>query len=228
MSSEEQPRQPGRDPGAEPEVNAETDAEANDEASTSENPEPIEEPQGSISDPDFGEPNENSEPAEEEGLAEEESVTPEEELTILAAELDDVRQERDRYLDSLMRLKAEFDNSRKRQQREKERILLSASEKLVTELLPVLDNLDRALEVDGDVRDGVRATRDQFVDVLGREGLLPVDSDGQAFDPNVHEAVMGQPSDEHQEGTILQTFQRGYVLNGRPIRTAKVVVAKQV
>lgn len=228
MSSEEQPRQPGRDPGAEPEVNAETDAEANDEASTSENPEPIEEPQGSISDPDFGEPNESSEPAEEEGLAEEESVTPEEELAILAAELDDVRQERDRYLDSLMRLKAEFDNSRKRQQREKERILLSASEKLVTELLPVLDNLDRALEVDGDVRDGVRATRDQFVDVLGREGLLPVDSDGQAFDPNVHEAVMGQPSDEHEEGTILQTFQRGYVLNGRPIRTAKVVVAKQV
>lgn len=228
MSSEEQPRQPGRDPGAEPEVNAETDAEANDEASTSENPEPIEEPQGSISDPDFGEPNESSEPAEEEGLAEVESVTPEEELAILAAELDDVRQERDRYLDSLMRLKAEFDNSRKRQQREKERILLSASEKLVTELLPVLDNLDRALEVDGDVRDGVRATRDQFVDVLGREGLLPVDSDGQAFDPNVHEAVMGQPSDEHEEGTILQTFQRGYVLNGRPIRTAKVVVAKQV
>lgn len=227
MSSEEQPRQPGQDPGAEPEVNAETSAEANDDANTSENSEPIDEPQGSISDPDFGEPDEKSENAEE-YLTEEESVTPEEELAALTAELDGVRQERDRYLDSLMRLKAEFDNSRKRQQREKERILLSASEKLVTELLPVLDNLDRALEVDGDVRDGVRATRDQFVDVLGREGLLPVDSDGQAFDPNVHEAVMGQPSDEHEEGTILQTFQRGYVLNGRPIRAAKVVVAKQV
>ncbi|MBA2344543.1 MAG: nucleotide exchange factor GrpE [Rubrobacter sp.] len=227
MSSEEQPRQPGQDPGAEPEVNAETSAEANDDANTSENSEPIDEPQGSISDPDFGEPDEKSENAEE-YLTEEESVTPEEELAALTAKLDGVRQERDRYLDSLMRLKAEFDNSRKRQQREKERILLSASEKLVTELLPVLDNLDRALEVDGDVRDGVRATRDQFVDVLGREGLLPVDSDGQAFDPNVHEAVMGQPSDEHEEGTILQTFQRGYVLNGRPIRAAKVVVAKQV
>lgn len=227
MSSEEQPRQPGQDPGVEPEVNAETSAEANDDANTSENSEPIDEPQGSISDPDFGEPDESSENAEE-NLTEEESVTPEEELAALTAKLDGVRQERDRYLDSLMRLKAEFDNSRKRQQREKERILLSASEKLVTELLPVLDNLDRALEVDGDVRDGVRATRDQFVDVLGREGLLPVDSDGQAFDPNVHEAVMGQPSDEHEEGTILQTFQRGYVLNGRPIRAAKVVVAKQV
>jgi len=227
LSSEEQPRQPGQDPGAEPEVNAETSAEANDDANTSENSEPIDEPQGSISDPDFGEPDESSENAEE-NLTEEESVTPEEELAALTAKLDGVRQERDRYLDSLMRLKAEFDNSRKRQQREKERILLSASEKLVTELLPVLDNLDRALEVDGDVRDGVRATRDQFVDVLGREGLLPVDSDGQAFDPNVHEAVMGQPSDEHEEGTILQTFQRGYVLNGRPIRAAKVVVAKQV
>ena len=95
------------------------------------------------------------------------------------------------------------------------------------ELLPVLDNLDRALEAEGDIREGVRATRDQLVDVLGNEGLLPVASDGQPFDPNVHEAVMGQPSEEHEEGTILQTFQRGYVLNGKPIRAAKVVVARQ-
>jgi molecular chaperone GrpE len=64
--------------------------------------------------------------------------------------------------------------------------------------------------------------------VLGDEGLLPVASDGQPFDPNVHEAVMGQVSEEHEEGTIIQTFQRGYVLNGKPIRPAKVVVAKQV
>ena len=135
--------------------------------------------------------------------------------------------ERDQYLDSLRRLKAEFDNSRKRQERERARILESASEKLVQELLPVLDNLDRALESEGDIREGVRATREQLADVLANEGLLPVASDGQPFDPNVHEAVMGQPSEEHEEGTVLQTFQRGYVLNGRAIRPAKVVVAKQ-
>jgi molecular chaperone GrpE len=150
------------------------------------------------------------------------------EATVLSGELEATRRERDQYLDALQRLKAEFENSRKRQERERIRILSMASERLVQELLPVLDNLDRALEAGGDIREGVQATRDQLADVLGEEGLLPVASDGQPFDPNVHEAVMGQVSEEHEEGTIIQTFQRGYLLNGKPIRTAKVVVAKQV
>jgi molecular chaperone GrpE len=147
--------------------------------------------------------------------------------TVLSVELEATRRERDQYLDALRRLKAEFENSRKRQERERSRILSLASERLVQELLPVLDNLDRALEAGGDIREGVQATRDQLAEVLGEEGLLPVASDGQPFDPNVHEAVMGQFSEEHEEGTIIQTFQRGYVLNGKPIRPAKVVVAKQ-
>ena len=149
-------------------------------------------------------------------------------LMALSEELDATRLERDQYLDALRRLKAEFENSRKRQERDRERIFSMASEKLVQELLPVLDNLDRALEAGGDIREGVHATRDQLADVLANEGLLPVASDGQPFDPNVHDAVMGQPSEEHEEGTIIQTFQRGYLLNGKPIRPAKVVVAKQV
>jgi molecular chaperone GrpE len=149
------------------------------------------------------------------------------EATVLSEELEATRRDRDQYLDALRRLKAEFENSRKRQERERIRVLSMASERLVQELLPVLDNLDRALEAGGDIREGVQATRDQLAEVLGDEGLLPVASDGQAFDPNVHEAVMGQVSEEHEEGTIIQTFQRGYLLNGKPIRTAKVVVAKQ-
>jgi molecular chaperone GrpE len=149
------------------------------------------------------------------------------EATVLSVELEATRRERDQYLDALQRLKAEFENSRKRQERERIRVLSMASERLVQELLPVLDNLDRALEAGGDIREGVQATRDQLAEVLGDEGLLPVASDGQPFDPNVHEAVMGQVSEEHEEGTIIQTFQRGYLLNGKPIRTAKVVVAKQ-
>ena len=169
-------------------------------------------------------------PARESG-AEEEPDTPEgveEELAALNAQLEEARRERDEYLGALRRLKAEFENSRKRLERERSRILETASERLVVELLPVLDNLDRALEAEGDIRQGVRATRDQLVDVLGNEGLIAVASDGQPFDPNVHEAVMGQPSEEHEEGTILQTFERGYLLRGKPIRPAKVVVAKQV
>ena len=149
------------------------------------------------------------------------------EATVLSGELEATRRERDQYLDALQRLKAEFENSRKRQERERIRVLSMASERLVQELLPVLDNLDRAREAGGDIREGVQATRDQLAEVLGDEGLLPVASDGQPFDPNVHEAVMGQVSEEHEEGTIIQTFQRGYLLNGKPIRTAKVVVAKQ-
>ena len=196
--------------------------------------EPIEEAQGTPADPGTIE---DAEIAEESGdspspglddLVEEAPGVAEEELAAVAAELDLARKERDEYLEALRRLKAEFENSRKRQERELAQIRERASEKLIAELLPVLDNLDRALESDGDIRVGVQATREQLADVLAREGLIIVASDGQHFDPNVHEAVMGQPSQEHEEGTILQTFERGYVLNGKPIRPAKVVVARQV
>jgi molecular chaperone GrpE len=191
--------------------------------------EPVEEAQGSPGDPaSLEQTGEDPGTIGEEPPIEEEPADAASESPALAEELEAARRERDEYLDALQRLKAEFENSRKRQQRERARILETASERLVVELLPVLDNLDRALEAEGDIREGVRATRDQLADVLGREGLLPVASDGQPFDPNVHEAVMGQPSEEHEEGTILQTFERGYVLNGKPIRPAKVVVAKQV
>jgi molecular chaperone GrpE len=182
-------------------------------------PEMIEEAQGSPGDPTNLQ--RAVEDTEEPGVAEEG-------LAALSEELEATRRERDEYLDTLRRLKAEFENSRKRQERERARILETASERLVVELLPILDNLDRALEAEGDIHEGVRAIRDQLVSALGKEGLLPVASDGQHFDPNVHEAVLSQPTEEHEEGTILQTFQRGYLLNGKPIRPAKVVVAKQV
>lgn len=160
------------------------------------------------------------------GTEEPETVEPEQ-VVALTEELEAVRAERDEHLDSLKRLRAEFENSRKRQEREKERILETASEKLVKELLPVVDNFDRALEAEGDIREGVRSTRDQLVNVLDEEGLSTVESDGEPFDPNVHEAVMGQPSEEYEDGTVIQTFERGYLLNGKPIRPAKVVVARQ-
>ena len=195
----------------------------------SEAAEEVEEIQGSPGDPaSVGQPGEDPGALEDpEAPAGEESGA-EEALATLAVELEETRRERDEYVDALRRLKADLENSRKRQERERSRLLETASEKLVVELLPVLDNLDRALEAEGNIREGVRATREQLADALGKEGLLPVASDGQPFDPNVHEAVMGQPSEEHEEGTILQTFQRGYLLNGKPIRAAKVVVARQV
>jgi molecular chaperone GrpE len=198
---------------------------------------PVEETQGSPEDPaslyhpdeDPGTTEEpNDAPAPEVVLAgEERDRVAEEKLTaLLGEELELARRERDEYLDALRRLKAELENSRKRQDKERARLVQLASERLVRELLPVLDNLERALEAGGDILEGVRATQEQLVAVLGREGLTPVFSDGQNFDPELHEAVMSQPSEEHGEGTILQTFERGYLLKGKPIRPAKVVVAK--
>ena len=150
-----------------------------------------------------------------------------EEIIALAGELEMARRERDEYLDDMRRMKAEMENSRKRLERDRARYVQLAAERLVRELLPVLDNLERALGIEGDVREGVKATRDQMLAVLEGAGLEPVLSDGESFDPAVHEAVLGQPSEEHEEDTVIQTLERGYLMNGRPIRPAKVIVAKQ-
>jgi len=151
-----------------------------------------------------------------------------EQTSARSRELEVVRKERDEYLDNMRRMKAELENSRARLEKEHARLVQLASEQLVEELLPVLDNLERALETEGDIKDGVEATRDQLVDVLTQEGLSPIDSEeGQSFDPAVHEALMGKPSDEHEEDTVIQTLERGYMLNGKVIRPAKVVVSKQ-
>jgi molecular chaperone GrpE len=216
LSSEENKRDPER---------------GNDAAPEEEAAEEIQAPEGDPAAPETEvESTVAPEVAEEESIsaADGDPVLEVDGFAVLAEDLEATRLERDQYLDALRRLKAEFENSRKRQERERVRILSMASERLVQELLPVLDNLDRALEAGGDIREGVQATREQLAEVLAEEGLLPVASDGQPFDPNVHDAVMGQPSEEHEDGTIIQTFQRGYLLNGKPIRPAKVVVAKQV
>jgi molecular chaperone GrpE len=150
-----------------------------------------------------------------------------EEILALSSELEAVRKERDEYLDNMRRMKADLENSRARLEREHARSVELASERLVKELLPILDSLERALEADGDVKEGVEATHEQLVNVLAQEGLNPISSEGEAFDPAVHEALMGKPSDEHEEDTVIQTLERGYVLNGKIIRPAKVVVSKQ-
>ncbi len=223
MSSEEQKRTPN--PEDDRKQGFEESSESTEE--TQDSPENL----GSL-----GQPGEDPGTVEEpesiltpDALVEEEpGVVTEDELATLVEELELARRERDEYLDALRRLKAELENLRKRQEKERARLAQLASEGLVRKLLPVLDNLERALEAGGDIREGVRATYEQLVVVLGQEGLTPVFSDGQNFDPEVHEAVMSQPSEEHEEGTILQTFERGYLLKGKPIRPAKVVVAKQV
>ena len=159
-------------------------------------------------------------------------MTPEREKTPTKAELQErlagVEAERDEHLDHLKRLAAEFDNYRKRTARDQESLVARAHERLVAELLPVLDDLERALEAaaeheEAKLEEGVRLVHRELVEALSKEGLVEIDTDG-AFDPHVHEALLSQPS-EADEGSVIQVLQKGYRLGDRVLRPARVVVA---
>jgi molecular chaperone GrpE len=143
-------------------------------------------------------------------------------------ELVALRRERDEYLDALQRLKAEFDNFRKRMAREQSDLVTRANERLVKELLPVLDDLGRALQAaeeheEAKLEEGVKLVHRSFEDLLRREGLVEIETDGR-FDPHVHEALLSQPS-EAEEGSVIEVVQQGYKLGERVLRPARVVVA---
>ena len=143
-------------------------------------------------------------------------------------ELAALTQERDDYLDRLQRLKAEFDNSRKRAARDQESLVARSTERLVKELLPVVDDLERALEAaakheEAKLEDGVRLVHRALRDTLAREGLVEIETDGK-FDPHVHEALVAQPS-EADEGSVIDVVQKGYRLGDRVLRPARVVIA---
>jgi molecular chaperone GrpE len=158
-----------------------------------------------------------SEQVPEEDLVEEQ-VDP-----LVAAE-----KERDEYLDALQRLKAEFDNYRKRVARERAALATHASERLVRELVPVLDDLERALEFaaaheEAQLEDGVRLVHRALAAALAKEGLAEITTEG-AFDPHTQEALLSQPS-ETEEGTVIQVLQKGYLLGDRVLRPARVVIS---
>lgn len=128
---------------------------------------------------------------------------------------------------------ADFENFRKRVEREKEHIVSFANENLIHDLLPVLDNLQRALSTELDragidsVLEGVRMVNDQLHSVLGSRGLEAVMTVGDPFDPQHHEAVGVLPSEEHDEGIVVSELQKGYRLKGKILRPAMVHVAGQ-
>jgi molecular chaperone GrpE len=146
-----------------------------------------------------------------------------------AAELEQATRERDEYLDALQRLKAEFENYRKRVQRDQAEFVTLASERLLKQLLPVLDDLERALEAaaeheEAKLEEGVRLVHRSLADALAKEGLVEVETDG-SFDPHTQEALLAQPSDA-DEGTVIQVLQKGYKLGDRVLRPARVVVSQ--
>jgi molecular chaperone GrpE len=143
-------------------------------------------------------------------------------------ELEQLTRERDEYLDALQRLKAEFENYKKRISRDQAEFVTRASERLVKQLLPVLDDLERALEAaaeheEAKLEEGVRLVHRSLAEALAKEGLVEVETGGK-FDPHTQEALLAQPS-EAEEGTVIQVLQKGYKLGDRVLRPARVVVS---
>ena len=138
--------------------------------------------------------------------------------------------ERDEYLNDLQRVAAEFENYRKRAAREQADFATRATERLVQELLPVLDDLERALEAaaaheEAKLEEGVQLVQRALALALKREGLVEIAADGP-FDPHVHEALLSQPAEGAEPGTVLQVLQKGYRLGDRVLRPARVIVAE--
>ena len=147
----------------------------------------------------------------------------------LEERLAEVERERDEYLNDLKRVAADFENYRKRVARDQEGLVARAHERLVKELLPVLDDLERALEAaaqheEAKLEEGVRLVHRELLEALAREGLVEVETGGQ-FDPHVHEALLSQPS-EQEDGSVVEVLQKGYRLGDRVLRPARVVVSQ--
>lgn len=131
-----------------------------------------------------------------------------------------------------MRIAADFDNFRKRSQKDKEEIEQKVKRDTITELLPVVDNFERArsqikpqTDAEMTIHKSYQGVYKQMVETLKRLGVSPMRSEGSPFDPNLHEAVMREPTDEHPEGTVLEELVRGYFLGDRVLRHALVKVA---
>ena len=130
--------------------------------------------------------------------------------------------------DRLLRLAADFENFKKRAARERQEYVQLANERLIAELLPILDDLERALSAaeqheEAQLEDGVRLVHRSLAGLLQRHGVAPIETDGK-FDPHVHEALLSQPS-EAEEGSVIDVVQKGYKLGDRVVRPARVVVA---
>jgi molecular chaperone GrpE len=155
-------------------------------------------------------------------------VTKPEAQADLEQQVKELEAARDSAIADLQRVAADFDNYRKRTARDQEALVVRAHERLVKELLPVLDDLERALDAAAEheevkLEEGVRLVHRELSHVLQKEGLIAVDTEGR-FDPHEHEALLTQPS-EAEEGAILEVIQKGYRLGDRVLRPARVVVS---
>ncbi len=180
-------------------------------------------------------PEESVEPAtENETVLETQEATEEqEELSEELVELAKVKQERDEYLNHLKRLQAEFDNFRKRTQKERIELKEYLIEDIMRKLVEVVENMERALHPDNQTTDiesyrsGVEMVYNKMMSILQEYGLVRLESVGKPFDPRFHEAVMNIETEEYEPGTVVAEFTPGYCLKDRVLQAPKVQVATQ-
>jgi molecular chaperone GrpE len=132
--------------------------------------------------------------------------------------------------DRLLRLAADFENYKKRAARERQEYVAFANERLLKELLPILDDLERALDAaeqheEAQLEDGVRLVYRSLASLLERHGVQQIPTDGK-FDPHVHEALLAQPSEDAETGAVIDVVQKGYKIGDRVVRPARVIVAE--
>ncbi len=149
----------------------------------------------------------------------------------IETEIKKLTEEKDEVYNRLLRLQAEYDNFKKRSQKEKEADRKYKSQDLINELLPALDNFERALQVEvtetnSSLIDGITMVYRQLQDALKSQGVEVIDSEGQSFDPNLHHAVMQMEDDEKEPNTVVEELQKGYMLKDRVVRPAMVKVNK--
>jgi molecular chaperone GrpE len=161
------------------------------------------------------------------------SVDPQEEVKKLKAQLEQAQKQQEDLKQNALRARADLENARRRFEREKKEDQLFAGERVLKGLVPVVDDLDRALEsAPADLSDaqsfieGVQMVHRKFLQALEAQGAKSFYPLGEAFDPTTHEALMEMPSEEVEPGHIAQVFQRGWMLNDRLLRPAKVIIAK--
>jgi molecular chaperone GrpE len=150
------------------------------------------------------------------------------EMDQLRAERDGAKAERDDIRDILLRRQAEFENFRKRTEKERSDYVQYAAMDMVRDLLPILDDFERALKIEGagpEYARGIEMIYNRMYETLKKMGLEPIASDGKTFDPNLHQAVERVETKDSPDGTILSEFQRGYLFKGKLLRPTMVKVA---
>lgn len=155
-----------------------------------------------------------------------------EQIEVLQKRLDQSEESEQESKDQYLRAHAEMENIRRRSERDVTNARKFALERFAQDLLPVVDSMEKATEVESDnqevtsMREGVEMTMKMFVDTVSKFGLKQIDPMGEKFDPNSHEAMVMQPNPDVEPNTVIAVFQKGYELNGRVIRPARVVVSQ--